>query len=239
MSRRDYIGNIVSIGNGIKVFMLIKGHFLNTDDEQLKASGVAIELGIVNDISMNTNRDIAPNYLPGNRNPLSFGCGKRLTSGRISLSVIGRDFIDFVVNELVNDPILAGKLKKGKLFDLDTNKFGILTESVEEDELAPVQFVDKKVQYLDQLPPVDLIFIGRGDNLDSLAKDEDSADRIFQVTEDFILNAYYKMVLREVKFLNDNFGFSAGAPVQDQVLDFIVSGGKQDWTLIPQKGSGN
>lgn len=234
-NRRDYIGNVISVGNGIKVFMLIKGQYLNTDDVQLKTTGVAIELGIVNDISMNTNRDIAPNYLPGNRNPLSFGAGKRLTSGRISLSVIGRDFIDFFVNELVEDPILQGKLKKGKLFDLDTNKFGVLTEAVEEDDLAPVQFKDKKVKYLDQLPPVDLIFIGRGDNLDTMALEEDSEEKIFQVTEDFILNAYYKMTLREVKFLNDNFGFSAGAPVQDQVLDFIVTGGKHNWQLIPQK----
>lgn len=235
-NKRDYIGNIVSVGNGIKCFMVIKGHYLNTDDSTLKQNGVAIELGIVNDISFNSQRDVAPNYLPGSRNPLSFTKGKRLTSGKISLSVTGRDFIDYFVNELMEHDLVKDKIKSGKLFDLNVNKFGVVSKPVPSEELAPVQFRDKKVTYLDQLPPVDLVFIARADEIKSMAFDDDSDNEILQVTDEFILNAYYKMKLKEVKFLNDNFGISAGSPMADQVLDFIVAGGKENWELVPQQG---
>lgn len=236
-SKRDYIGNIVSIGNGVKCFMVIKGMYLNTDDKTLKQNGVAIELGIVNDINYNSQRDVAPNYLPGSRDALSFTKGKRLTSGKISLSVTGRDFIDFFVNELLEDPLVKGKLKAGKLFDLDLNKIGSVSKPTNIDETAPVQFKDKKINYLDQLPPVDLVLIARGDVIKTLDFEDSADENILQVGDDFILNAYFKMKLKDVKFLNDNFGISAGSPMQDQILDFIVAGGKETWDLVPQ-GSG-
>ena len=46
------------------------------------------------------------------------------------------------------------------------------------------------------------------------------------------MNAFFKMELENVRFLNDSFGISAGSALGDQVLDFIVCGKKKPWEEV-------
>jgi hypothetical protein len=238
MSRQitDFIGNNVSVGNGIKIFFKFRGEDLNTNDVVLKETGVAIEVGIINDVSFSVNRDISPNFLPGDRNAKGFNSGKRLVTGRISFSVMGRDFMDYIINVLLKDPLVANKLNPGKLFEVNGANFGSRTEPVPEGEVPTLYMKDKKLQYLDQLPLVDIIIVGKGDRINSLSGGTEADRTIFNVDKNFKMGAYYQMVLNRVQFLNDNFGFSAGAPVQDQVLDFVVVGSKESWKEVPVNG---
>lgn len=240
MATRDFIGNSVSVGTGIKVYFFIKGEYIDTTDTTLKDTGVALEVGIVNDIYFQTNRDVSPQYIAGNRNAISFVSGKRLTTGKISFAVIDRDFIDHFVNDLLQKDELKN-LTDTNVFN--TNRFGEIT-----DVSDSTNFINSKtIEYLDQLPPVDIVLLGSGDLINSMAQVSNfttsglssgtdtitTVDReIFQIGDNFQFDAIYKLTLEGVKFQNDNFGISAGEAISDQVLDFIVCGAKIPWTLV-------
>ena len=231
---RDFIGNSVSVGTGIKVFFYIDPQYLNGT-----TTGMAFEVGIMNDIMFETNRDVAPQFISGDRNAISYCSGKRLTSGKISFSVIERDFIDFFVNEFLKGDAVKDLLTNA---DFNTNRFG-----VETDVNKPSSFLNlnSEIKYLDQLPPVDIVLVGSAEivnsmsNVNSFSLANDPANygnnstsevrEIFKIGDNFRMDATLFMKLENVKFLNDSFGISAGSALKDQVLDFIVCGQRHPW----------
>ena len=229
---RDFIGNSVSVGTGIKAYFRIKSDYLQVVSgsggslASAPASSASVfEVGLLNDIMVETNRDVAPQFVAGSRSAISYCSGKRLTSGKVSFAVFEKDFISYFVSTYVS----KGSGTKIKTFDdFNSNQFGYEYDSaaskVDENFLTP-----SDVKYLDQLPPVDIILVGRGDLINSLAL---SGNDVFQIGDNFKMNAFFKMELENVRFLNDSFGISAGSALGDQVLDFIVCGKKKPWEEV-------
>ena len=216
---RDFIGNSVSVGTGIKAYFRINGTYLKDGKTSV------FEVGLLNDLIVETNRDVAPQFVAGNRSAISYCSGKRLTSGKVSFAVFEKDFIGYFVSTYVSK-VDGTKIKT--FDDFNSNQFGY--------EYDASQSKDKKnflipsdVKYLDQLPPVDIILVGRGDLINSLAL---SGNDVFQIGSNFKMNAFFKMELENVRFLNDSFGISAGSVLIDQVLDFIVCGKKTPWKEV-------
>lgn len=220
---RNFLGNSISVGNGIKAYFYIKPEYLNasTANSTLQ-NGLAFEVGIINDLMCETNRDVAPQFISGNKNAVSYSSGKRLTSGKISFSILDRDFIDYFINDFLKQDKLKGIIKDTAF---DTNRFGTETNG------ASTFVVEKDIEYLDQMPPVDIILIGSAEVINSMASN--TSDReIFQIGDNFSFDAYFTMKLENVRFLNDGFGITAASPLKDQVLDFIVCGKRIPWYQI-------
>ena len=214
---RDFIGNSVSVGTGIKAYFRINGTYLKDGKTSV------FEAGLLNDLMVETNRDVAPQFVAGNRSAISYCSGKRLTSGKASFAVFEKDFIGYLIETY------RGKIKT--LSDFNSNQFGFEYNSEEskKEENFLTELEAKDIKYLDQLPPVDIIIVGRGDKINSLAVD---GNDVFKISADFKMNAFFKMELKNVRFLNDSFGISAGSVLLDQVLDFIVCGEKLPWREV-------
>lgn len=246
MAERIFLGNSVSVGTGIKVYFFMKKDYLYANTLPVKNNlngtaidnlssttnpGLAIEVGIVNDIMFETSRDVAPQFISGNKNAVSYSSGKRLTSGKISFSIFNRDFIDFFINDYLKNRDLKN-LVKDSIFD--TNRFGTETD------ISDSYIQEASIEYLDQLPPVDIVLVGSGDSVSSMfssisdksGSNSTTAGSLFQIDENFKLDAIFSMRLNNVKFLNDSFGITAGSPLSDQVLDFIVCGSKEPWKEV-------
>ena len=211
---RDFIGNSVSVGTGIKAYFRINGTYLKDGKTSV------FEVGLLNDLIVETNRDVAPQFVAGNRSAISYCSGKRLTSGKVSFAVFEKDFIGYFID--------AYKDKINTFSDFNSNQFGF--EYTDDESKKESSFlIPSDVNYLDQLPPVDIIMVGRGDKINSLAVD---GNDVFKISADFKINAFFKMELKNVRFLNDSFGISAGSSWGDQVLDFIVCGEKLPWREV-------
>lgn len=226
---RDFIGNSVSVGTGIKVYFRIKSEYLY--DTKKKANSTVdsvFEVGLLNDIIVETNRDVAPQFVAGSRSAISYCSGKRLTSGKVSFAVFEKDFISYFVKTYT---LSSNRFNLKNLSEFNSNQFGTDYDSTEIKKTENF-LKDADIKYLDQLPPVDIIVVGRGDLIDSMKKSSDVKNEIFAINDGFKMNAFFKMELKNVRFLNDSFGISAGSALGDQVLDFIVCGEKLPWKEV-------
>ena len=69
---RDFIGNSVSVGTGIKAYFRINGTYLKD------GKTAVFEVGLLNDLIVETNRDVAPQFVAGNRSAPSIVTGKQI-----------------------------------------------------------------------------------------------------------------------------------------------------------------
>ena len=139
---RDFIGNSVSVGTGIKAYFRINGTYLKD------GKTAVFEVGLLNDLIVETNRDVAPQFVAGNRSAISYCSGKRLTSGKVSFAVFEKDFIGYFID--------AYKDKINTFSDFNSNQFGF--EYTDDESKKESSFlIPSDVNYLDQLPPVIIV----------------------------------------------------------------------------------
>lgn len=230
---RNIKGNSLSIGNGISCFLQIPAEYIdqtaNIPDE-VKTNGIMIDVGTVSDVMYSVQRDASPNYIAGNRNAVGINKGKRLASGRMIFSTFDQDSLYYILNEVVvkygekdESNGIKSMLEKGTYFiyNLSNDK---KTIEVGAGDTATADQTSEVINFLDELPPVNIIFTGIADDVARVfAKDKENERK-------FRRNVKYKMELKGVKFLNDSFGISAGAPLADQVVDIMILGGIDPWS---------
>lgn len=226
---REVKGNALSVGNGITCFMRISKDYIDQtiENKDIKDNGITIDMGTVSDVMYSTQRDITPNYVAGNRNPIGANKGKRFSSGRIVFGTFDQDTLNFIINSVVvkygqnetsNNGIL-NYLQKGSYF---VNEIQEKTMNVTTSNSSAANINNETpITFLDELPPVDLIFTGVAD---SIAKIFETGNQPTGKR-----NVKYKMELKGIKFLNDSFGISAGSPLSDQVVDIMILGGVKQW----------
>lgn len=226
---RELKGNALSIGNGITCFMRISPDYINQSitNDDIKKNGITIDMGTISDVMYSTQRDITPNYVAGNRNPVGANKGKRFSSGRIVFGTFDQDTLNFIINSVVvkydtdsssSDGII-NYLQKGSYFVNQIEDKTMLTTASESN--AANLDNSQAITFLDELPPVDLIFTGVADSIAKIFKTGEAPTGK--------RNVKYKMELKGIKFLNDSFGISAGAPLSDQVVDIMILGGIKQW----------
>lgn len=223
-------GNSLSVGNGISCFMRINKEYISTDEKvpaEYRNNGITIDLGTLSDVMYKTERDISPSYVSGNRNPIDFNKGKRLTTGRLVFSVFDQDTLQFVMKEIstgtnTTDKGLAAYLEKGSFFSIGKTSADLAGNGTTDDN---AQTVEGEIKYLDQLPPVDIIITGMADDVKKLTIDGETAPKMYR-------NCQYKLELNGVKLLNDNFAVVAGQALQDQVINIMIVGGIKPWQKV-------
>lgn len=225
-------GNSLSIGNGISCFIQISPEHINKEadiPDEIKTNGIMIDIGTISNVLYSVQRDVSPNYIAGNRNAVGINKGKRLSTGRIIFSTFDQDSLYYILNEVVtkygtsqSTGGIKSMLEKGTYFqyNLSTDKKSI---DVGTGTTATADQDAQEIRFLDELPPVNIIFTGIADDVARVfAKD-------YEDKRKFRRNVRYKMELNGVKFLGDSFGIAAGSPLSDQVVDIMILGNIKPW----------
>lgn len=213
-------GNVICKGTGLKVyFQLPLSKVVNGVREH---KTFTYEVGTVQQILTETNRQSSWSYVAGRKNPVNVNRGLRSTYGTITFTQLDAGMI----NALLKD-VKKWNAQKTGLVDAqkDLDNFSFDNFSFKEQDAPLVGGAENELNFniysdepimLDELPPVDIIVIGNGDDIDpSIGK--------------FKINRRYEFKCLKTTFLSETFGISAGAPLHNIATKCLFLGGIESW----------
>ena len=212
------IGNVICKGTGLKVYFQLPLVKIVNGVKETKT--FLYEVGTVQQILTETNRRSSWSYVAGRKQPVGVNKGLRSSYGTITFTQLDAGMI----NNLIKD-VKKWNSERTGLIDADIDGFTFENYSFKEnnapliggpEEDLKVNVYSDEVIMLDELPPIDIIIIGNGDNIDPSMGIYD-------------FNKQYEFKCLKVTFLSETFGISAGAPLHNVATKVLFLGGIESW----------
>lgn len=222
MSQKDYmlLGKILCKGSGLRVFLEIP--LTKKDSNGIKkAKKFRYEIGNLQQILAETNRQTSQVRVAGRKNPVGNSSGLRNTYGTIVFTQLDQGMIFSMFKDIRK---YNSKIKQFKVADLDGFGLEDFTILEEDQELigGPIENLTTdlfETDYIDlqDLPPVDIVVYGTADNI---------TDGVYEP------NKTYMFRCNKVTFLSETFGISAGSPMHDVATKVQILGSIEPWREV-------
>ena len=214
------MGSIICKGTGLKSYFQMKLSKEVNGVTEYKT--FTYEVGNIQQILTEVNRQSSWNYATGRKNPVAVNRGLRSIYGTITFGQLDAGMI----NALLKDVKKWNAEKTGLIDaqkDLDNFSFDIFSFKEQDapllggakEELDFNIYSDEPIM-LDDLPPVDIIVIGNGSQIDP------------EIGE-FGRYKRYEFKCLKTTFLSETFGISAGAPLHNVATKCLFLGGVEAW----------
>ena len=214
----NHIGNILCKGTGLKAYFRLP---LTKDVNGVKETKVfTYEVGTLQQILAETNRQSSWNYVAGRKNPVGVNKGLRNSYGTITFTQLDAG----IINSLLED-VKKWNSEKSGLVDASLNGFSFDNLTFNERDAAllggatealNINVYEEDVVLLADLPPLDVIVIGTADDIDPS-------------TGKYEVNKKYIFKCLKTSFLSETFGISAGAPLHNVATKCLFLGGVEPW----------
>ncbi|MGL5717045.1 MAG: hypothetical protein ACRCX2_28775 [Paraclostridium sp.] len=221
MSRDYALGKILCKGSGLKAYLeikLSKGEYGNKEFKTFR-----YELGSLQSIMAQSNRQTSWNYVAGRSNPVGVNKGLRNVYGSVTFQQMDAG----VLYHMFQD-VKKWNAEKTGLTDSSLEGFSFTDFSLAEAD-APllstaaedlnIKLHQSELISLDDLPPVDLVVIGSADEIDP-------STGIYEVNNTYMFRA------KKVVFMSETFGMSAGAPLHNVATQVLILGGIDPWEVV-------
>ena len=223
MAKKDYmlLGKVLCKGSGLKVFLELP--LTKTDSNGVKKTKLfRYEIGNLQQIIAETNRQSEWTRVAGRKNPVSSSSGLRSTYGTVVFSQIDQGMIYSLFKD-----VRKYSTSTKRFTQADLEGFGLEDYTILEEDQAllngPTELLTTdlyEMDYLDlqDLPPVNILVYGVADNItDSGIYDP---------------NKTYVFKCNNVSFLSETFGISAGSPLHDVATKVLILGSIEPWTEV-------
>lgn len=217
-------GKILCKGSGLKVyFQLTLNKRVNG---KMEYKTFTYEVGTVQQILSETNRQTSWNFVAGRRNAVSVNKGLRNSYGTITFAQMDQGqiyaFLEDVRKWSANREYLEpGNLQGFSFTDYTFNEQDAALISGPSETQDINVYIDEVVM-LDDLPPVDIIVLG-------------AADQIDEELGQYDINKTYMFKCLKTTFLSETFGISAGAPLHNVATKVLFLGGIEPWRQVDEE----
>lgn len=211
-------GNILCKGSGLKVYFQLP--LTKTVDGVSETKVFTYEVGTLQQILGEVNRQSSWNYVAGRKNPVGVNKGLRNTYGTVTFTQLDAGIINAILEDVkkwnsertgLTDASLEGFSFQNFTFnEQDAALIGGATE------VLNVNVYDEDVVLLDDLPPLDIIVVGTADDIDPS-------------TGKYEVNQQYIFKCLKTTFMSETFGVSAGAPLHNVATKCLFLGGIEPW----------
>lgn len=214
----NHIGNILCKGTGLKAYFRLPLTKMVNGVRETKV--FTYEVGTLQQILAETNRQSSWNYVAGRKNPVGVNKGLRNSYGTITFTQLDAG----IINALLED-VKKWNSDRSGLIDASLDGFSFENLTFNETDAAllggatevlDINVYEEDVVLLADLPPVDVIVIGTADDIDPS-------------TGKYEVNKRYIFKCLKTTFLSETFGISAGAPLHDVATKCLFLGGVEPW----------
>lgn len=218
-----YTGNVLCKGMGLKVYFQLP--LTKKVDGVTQTKVFTYEVGVLQQILAEVNRQTSWNYVAGRKNPVGVNKGLRNTYGTITFTQLDAG----IINAMFHD-IKKWNSEKTGLLDASLDGFSFENFSFKEEDAALIggateilntRVYENDVVQLDDLPPVDIIVLGTTDNIDPSAG-------LLEFNEQYIFKCL------KTTFLSETFGITAGAPLHNVATKCLILGGVEPWRKVEE-----
>lgn len=223
MNNRKPLGRVLCKGSGLKVFCEIKLS-RQLPDKEKETKVFRYNLGSLQKISAECNRQTAFNYVAGRANAAGVLKGIRNSYGEIVFEQMDANIIHRMFKDVKKFNKETERLTETTLDSFSFDDYTLLETDApligSAEENPRVKLYENEVVMLDDLPPIDIIVIGYADQIDSVNNE------VYEVGNT------YEFRLNKVTFMSETFGISPGSPLHNVATKVLILGGLKPWHKI-------
>lgn len=219
--KTQLIGRVLCKGSGLRVYCEITLNRENGNETEYKR--FRYNLGSLQKISAEINRQTAFNYVAGRSTPAGVLKGIRSTYGEITFESMDAGILYNMFADIKKFNYETEQLESTSLEGFSFDDYSLAESNASlisgAQEAININLYQKEIVALDDLPPIDIIVTGYAEQIDP-------------TTGIYKKGQTYQFKLKDVVFLSETFGISPGAPLHNVATKVLILGGIEPWKEI-------